>query len=302
MTMLTVISTKEGIVLSADSCANDGAFIQDKIFSRFDRYGITSDKIGFMTYQNALGFSNFALKYGYPTNESTERIQRILSSSPKQYGVPYQNITITYPPINTPIDFLKHMINNGIFSGMVHNDYTGVVVAGYDKDIPKLYTFRMGDNKRKYKPNGSDDDMYINHSKPDVSNQPTYTNHTKPDEKNLTWKKSTITLDFEKPNSTKTIQVDCFEGYFAISFAMVGSKAIQTHLDCSTMTLDEALISSRALIADTVKEMKQNDEKGVDLPIDSLVIPLEDSKSWIRSPKPIYNKINYTIDYTALDI
>lgn len=277
MTMLAVVSSKEGIALSADSCVSSGYSKGDKIFTRFDKKGIAHDKIAYMIYNNGNGFKNFNIKYGYPTSKNINELRNF-----------YKDKEQTYPDnINTPLEFVEHMIKNGVFPGIdkSNGNYTGVVVVGYENDTPKLYTFRMADNKNSYIPNGFNGDMYVNHSN------------------GIGYKKIESVASFKHPRTGKDIKVDCFEGYFAVSFASIGENVKSCLIDCFNINILEAAKYSKDLISETIKEMKEKGERFVDHPIDTLIIPLSDSKIWIRNPKEVNGKeITWGINPNTLNV
>lgn len=139
MTMLSVVSVPEGIVLSADSCVNSNPQnIQDKI------YLIPQNNIGFMMYENVLLLNRLTKKYHY-NNYLTQKQQT------------YNKLDVT--------DFCKKIIhsykeNPKQFWGVGNTTgYVGMVAAGYESGKPTVATFVIG-KRDKYLPQGSNRDKY----------------------------------------------------------------------------------------------------------------------------------------------
>lgn len=139
MTMLSVISVPEGIVLSADSCVNSNPQnIQDKIFI------IPQNNIGFMVYENASLLKRLTEQYQYDKYETL-----------KQQGCAKLEVTeFCKKLIRTYKNKPEQFYGVGDKSG-----YVGVVSAGYENDKPTVATFVVG-SRPKYLPQGSKKDKY----------------------------------------------------------------------------------------------------------------------------------------------
>ncbi|MBU5269477.1 hypothetical protein [Clostridium cochlearium] len=262
MTMLSAVSVPEGIVLSADSSVSGGNNYTDKIFAD------NTNNIAFMIYNNAMNFYNFQVKYSHPNStlyKSNEK--RILQS------------TSEYKNNNTPKKFLEHMIKKNELNMSFSSDWTGVVVAGYEDDIPKLYTFVTSKGETKYNPQGSDKTRY--YIIPSSSGKKSYNIY-----------EDIIKVE-QNNREDKEIKLHCFEKYFGICFSTVnhisdlygGLTPNKVDFKCfEKMSIQDAEDYSRFLIEYTIKQMKEEGNKDVDYPIDTLIIT-KDGIRWERGNK-----------------
>lgn len=137
MTMLNVIGTSQGIVLAADQSASvDGKKIADvnKIFK------VDGTEIAFMIYGNPRGFKTIQRAYA-EIRPKCNSYKELYSKFEK-----YEQ---------TPKGFLEFMLNNYDKEVGDAKASTGVVVAGYDGNVPVLYTTVISTKLKTFKPEGS---------------------------------------------------------------------------------------------------------------------------------------------------
>lgn len=250
MTMLNVVSGKDRIVMSADSCVSSGACRnRDKIFY------IPENNVAIMIYED--GDRYMQSQHTYNLNKIHDNLKKIESKHSK-IG-PIEVAKRLVETANDDLGGLASVINSGSME-------TGVVVVGYDGDIPTICIFTV-QGKRSRVPSG-------------------YKNLTGTyDSAILRQQDEPIEKKARVKDAKKDTKIHIFRGNFSMVFATtegcrVIDKSYKRTDDLEKMSQEEAVTYTRDMLEQAINEFKvKAEEEGksshIGEPIDTLVFSKE---------------------------